>query len=123
MATIYHIVLPQRQLRHDYTYTYEFVLTDFTMAKPSLSSNWQSLYDPLTDEVWASVMVALLLVPFLLFMVCGVCQNTLYLHDIIDDAPHVYSPTYVQRSIHINDAVNTVNIYGIHYEIISFISE
>ncbi|KAG7162367.1 Glutamate receptor ionotropic, delta-1-like 14, partial [Homarus americanus] len=67
MATVYHVVLPQRQLLYDYSYPYEHVFADFTMATPSLTSRWQSLYDPLADEVWASVLVVLFVVPLLLF--------------------------------------------------------
>ncbi|KAG7162368.1 hypothetical protein Hamer_G007886 [Homarus americanus] len=69
MATVYHIVLPQRRLLYDYTYPYELGSTDFTMATPSLTPKWQSLYDPLAGEVWASVLGVLLLVPLLLFII------------------------------------------------------
>nr|XP_045593539.1 glutamate receptor ionotropic, delta-1-like [Procambarus clarkii] len=69
MATVLHAVLPQRQLIYDFTYIYEHDPACFVMAKPSLRSNWQSLYEPLTDEVWASVLASVLLVPLLLFLI------------------------------------------------------
>ncbi|XP_053641789.2 ionotropic receptor 21a-like [Cherax quadricarinatus] len=69
MATIYHIVLPQRCLLYDFTYIYTQVLTSFTMATPSLTSNWNSLFDPLAIEVWVSILVALLVMPPCLFMI------------------------------------------------------
>ncbi|XP_068240791.1 glutamate receptor ionotropic, kainate 3-like [Palaemon carinicauda] len=39
------------------------------MAKPGLKPQWQSLYYPLTDGVWLSIMAALVLVPTVLLMV------------------------------------------------------
>nr|XP_045612753.1 glutamate receptor-like [Procambarus clarkii] len=69
MAAINHIQLPQRLLLYDYTYSYQHNAFSFTMATPSLISNWQSLYSPLTDKVWASVMASLVLVPVFLFMI------------------------------------------------------
>ncbi|XP_069190872.1 uncharacterized protein [Procambarus clarkii] len=76
MATVYHVVLPQRRLLYDFTYTYEHILTDFAMAKPSLISNWQSLYSCLADKVWASILAALLVVPP--FMVMGSSASAQY---------------------------------------------
>nr|XP_045586334.1 uncharacterized protein LOC123748188 [Procambarus clarkii] len=69
MATIYHVQMPQRQLLYDYTYIYQHDTVEFTLATPSLMPNWQSLYAPLTDTVWASVLASLLLVPVLMFLI------------------------------------------------------
>ncbi|XP_069169716.1 ionotropic receptor 93a-like [Procambarus clarkii] len=69
MASINHVQMPQRQLLYDYTFSYEHDSIDFTLATPSLISNWQSLYSPLTDTVWASVIASLVLVPVLLFLI------------------------------------------------------
>ncbi|XP_069160799.1 uncharacterized protein [Procambarus clarkii] len=71
MAAINHVQMPQRLLLYDYTYSYHHNSFSFTMATPSLISNWQSLYSPLTDKVWASVIASLVLVPVFLFLVRG----------------------------------------------------
>ncbi|XP_071533862.1 ionotropic receptor 21a-like [Panulirus ornatus] len=100
MASIYHIVLPQRQLRHDFTYTYEHVFTDFALAKPSLSSNWQSLYDPLADVVWASVLLAVLVVPILLFVITRPLVGDEYERKMgVSDGAQVVIATLLAQSI------------------------
>ncbi|ROT75896.1 Variant Ionotropic Glutamate Receptor [Penaeus vannamei] len=76
MAAIYHILLPQRQERYDFTFTYEQIKTDFCMATPSLGSNWQSLYYPLSHGVWASVLAMLVVFSFVLYVVTNVfCRD------------------------------------------------
>ncbi|XP_037782036.1 glutamate receptor ionotropic, kainate 4-like [Penaeus monodon] len=69
MAAIYHILLPQRKERYDFTFTYEQIKTDFCMAKPSLGSNWQSLYYPLSHGVWASILAMLVVISCVLYVV------------------------------------------------------
>ncbi|XP_042892352.1 uncharacterized protein LOC122266619 [Penaeus japonicus] len=59
MASVFHNVLPQRLERYDYSYTYEYGSLDFCVAMPGLRPQWQSLYYPLSDLVWASVLVVL----------------------------------------------------------------
>ncbi|ROT68778.1 Variant Ionotropic Glutamate Receptor [Penaeus vannamei] len=68
MTSIYHIVLPGRQERYDFTFTYEFAQFSFGLAKPFLRPRWQSLYYPLTDEVWAAILAAVVVVPLVLFV-------------------------------------------------------
>ncbi|XP_071527500.1 ionotropic receptor 93a-like [Panulirus ornatus] len=75
MAAVYHMVLPQRLERFDMTYAYEYAILAFSMRKPSLSPRWQSLYYPLTDLVWGSVLTLLLCVPAVLIMVIRVGQR------------------------------------------------
>ncbi|XP_069191343.1 ionotropic receptor 21a isoform X1 [Procambarus clarkii] len=67
MASVYHILLPQRQEQYDFTFTYEYAYFSFAMAKPSLQPQWQSVYLPLATEVWAAVLGVVILVPPILF--------------------------------------------------------
>ncbi|XP_047473672.1 ionotropic receptor 21a-like isoform X2 [Penaeus chinensis] len=69
MATVFHNVLPQRLERYDYSYTYEYGSLDFCVAMPGLRPQWQSLYYPLSDLVWASVLLVLVLVLASLYVV------------------------------------------------------
>ncbi|XP_069951453.1 ionotropic receptor 21a-like [Cherax quadricarinatus] len=86
IASIFHIVLPQRQLLYDFTYIYLLDSTCFSVATPSLTSKWESLFSPLADEVWVSVLVILLLVPPCLFLISrsekgGISKNKLTIGD------------------------------------------
>ncbi|XP_069951456.1 ionotropic receptor 21a-like [Cherax quadricarinatus] len=69
MASITYMVLPQRLLLYDYTFIYIQGLVSFSMATPSLTFTWKSLFDPLEVQVWVSILVALLLVPPCLVMI------------------------------------------------------
>ncbi|XP_042872735.1 uncharacterized protein LOC122253582 [Penaeus japonicus] len=69
LAAIYHILLPQRKDRYDFSFTYEQIKTDFCMAKPSLGSNWLSLYYPLSHGVWASVLAMVVVILCVLYVV------------------------------------------------------
>lgn len=71
ICPVYHILMPVRLEKHDFTYTYEFSYFSFAMAKPSLKPQWQSLYYPLADFVWFLVLVTLLCV--LLFLILVRC--------------------------------------------------
>ncbi|XP_071527028.1 ionotropic receptor 93a-like [Panulirus ornatus] len=64
-----HMTLPGRWEQYDFTHTYEFTLMAFSLAKPGLKPRWQSLYYPLTDEVWAAILVVLIIMPALLYLV------------------------------------------------------
>ncbi|XP_063596695.1 uncharacterized protein LOC134773424 [Penaeus indicus] len=66
-SSIYHIVFPDRLDRYDFTYTYELAQLSFSLAKPFLKPRWQSLYYPLTDEVWAAILAAVVVVPLVAF--------------------------------------------------------
>lgn len=69
IASVIHLHLPQRQKIYDFTYNYEFVDLDFSLAKPSLRPSWQGLYYPLSNEVWLCILFVLLLTPFLATLV------------------------------------------------------
>nr|XP_053641776.1 uncharacterized protein LOC128695299 [Cherax quadricarinatus] len=77
MATVFHNVLPQRLERYDFSFTYEYGSLDFCAAKPALKPQWQSLYYPLSDGVWLSVLAAVIIMPFVFYMVNVVgCMST-----------------------------------------------
>ncbi|XP_071527025.1 ionotropic receptor 93a-like [Panulirus ornatus] len=72
ISPVYHTVLPQRLERYDVTYTYEYVFMAFGMKKPGLKPGWQSLYYPLADQVWATVLALLFSVPAILIVIIRV---------------------------------------------------
>ncbi|KAG7163535.1 Ionotropic receptor 93a-like 8 [Homarus americanus] len=72
MATVFHTVLPERLERYDYSWVYEYGSLDFSMAQPGIKPQWQSLYYPLTDMVWAAVLLALLITPVVLLLIIRV---------------------------------------------------
>ncbi|KAK7076226.1 hypothetical protein SK128_028321 [Halocaridina rubra] len=62
MSPVVHMVLPQRLLRVDFTCTYEHGINiAFAMAKPVLKPQWQSLYYPLSDQVWLYALGVLII--------------------------------------------------------------
>ncbi|XP_045122250.1 uncharacterized protein LOC123510869 [Portunus trituberculatus] len=68
MATVFHNMLPQRLKRYDYSYTYEYGSLDFSAAKPSLRPQWQSLYYPLSNEVWFAVLGVTVVLPISVYL-------------------------------------------------------
>ncbi|ROT79300.1 Variant Ionotropic Glutamate Receptor [Penaeus vannamei] len=72
MSGVYHVLLPQRRKRYDFTFAYERAITEFSMAKPALRPRWQSLYYPLDENVWFCILALLALTPlFALLIICG----------------------------------------------------
>ncbi|XP_071526951.1 ionotropic receptor 93a-like [Panulirus ornatus] len=69
ISPVYHITLPDRWRRHGFTFTYEFVRMSFSLAKPGLKPRWQSLYYPLTKEVWMTMLVVLLFMLIIFYTV------------------------------------------------------
>ncbi|XP_071533857.1 ionotropic receptor 21a-like [Panulirus ornatus] len=69
MAAQYFSVLPQRLEQYDFSFIYEVSTLDLCAAKPGLKPRWQSLYYPLADGVWFSIISVLLFVPVSLHMV------------------------------------------------------
>lgn len=62
-------MMPHLLEKYDYTFIIEEATLTFAMAKPKLKPQWQSFYHPITDEVWASILALLFLVPATLLMV------------------------------------------------------
>ncbi|XP_053642170.1 glutamate receptor ionotropic, kainate glr-3-like [Cherax quadricarinatus] len=54
---------------YDYTYIFDYSPYSFALAKPTLRAQWQSLYYPLSVEVWAAIFVAVILVTVALYLV------------------------------------------------------
>lgn len=69
LSPVYHNVMPQRLERYDFSFVYEYGSLDFSMAPPGLQPQWQALYYPLADVVWAATFLTLLLTPFILIRV------------------------------------------------------
>ncbi|XP_068210468.1 LOW QUALITY PROTEIN: ionotropic receptor 93a-like [Palaemon carinicauda] len=69
VASVVHMVLPQRLLRVDFTRTYEHGINiAFSMAKPVLKPQWQSLYYPLESIVWCASLGVLVITPNILIL-------------------------------------------------------
>ncbi|KAK3893434.1 hypothetical protein Pcinc_002757 [Petrolisthes cinctipes] len=69
-APVIHFMLPHRTQRYSFTTTYEHGNSlAFAMAKPSLRPGWESLYYPLTDQVWGAILAVLIIVPVLFYLV------------------------------------------------------
>lgn len=62
-------IMPHLLKLYDFTTVIEPATLGFSMAKPTLKPRWQSLYYPLTDGVWASILAVLALVPVALILV------------------------------------------------------
>lgn len=70
MASVVHLILPQRLERFGFTCSYEHGINlGFAMTKPSAKPRWQSLYYPLSSDVWVSILLVMLLMPIALFLV------------------------------------------------------
>ncbi|XP_037800843.1 uncharacterized protein LOC119595769 [Penaeus monodon] len=69
LANVIYAVFPNRLLRYDYSYMFEYAFHAFTMAKPALKPRWQSLYYPLTDGVWASILAVVIIMPLPLILI------------------------------------------------------
>ncbi|XP_076059359.1 ionotropic receptor 93a-like [Oratosquilla oratoria] len=63
LASVIYAVFPHRMEHYDYSYAFEYAFHAFSMAKPALKPQWQSLYYPLSDLVWLLVLVTLILAP------------------------------------------------------------
>ncbi|XP_069982138.1 ionotropic receptor 21a-like [Penaeus vannamei] len=69
LAGVFHILLPQRMEHFDYTFAYEYSFFAFSLTKPKLRPKWQSLYYPLANEVWISIVATLFLAPAVMLWV------------------------------------------------------
>ncbi|KAG7163521.1 Ionotropic receptor 93a-like 2 [Homarus americanus] len=69
IAAVFHLALREQYKRHDFTYIFEFNQMSFALAKPGLKPRLESLYYPLTNEVWTGVLVVFLLMPAIFYVV------------------------------------------------------
>lgn len=63
---------------YDYTFTYEYAHLSFAMAKPAQEPQWQSLYYPLSHQVWVALAATLLVVPIVYGAVSTTMGTTMY---------------------------------------------
>lgn len=81
-ALIFPVNLPMLQHMlddYDFSFFLERNTLAFTMAKPSIKPSWQNLYQPLTVEVWAFILVSVLLV-YVILVVVSMFFFCLYTH-------------------------------------------
>lgn len=69
MAPVVHNVMPHRLEHYDFSFVYEYVSMDFSMAPPGLRPQWKAFYYPLSGHVWVAILLSLLLVPCVLLFV------------------------------------------------------
>lgn len=69
MAPVIHNVMPHRRERYDFSFVYEYVSMDFSMAPPGLRAQWKALYYPLSAAVWLATLTSLFLMPLVLYIV------------------------------------------------------
>ncbi|XP_071547698.1 ionotropic receptor 93a-like [Panulirus ornatus] len=58
ISPVFHMMLPQRAARYDFSFEYEYAALSFSLTKPGLKPQWQNLYYPLSGEVWVATLVA-----------------------------------------------------------------
>nr|XP_027221746.1 uncharacterized protein LOC113813891 [Penaeus vannamei] len=63
VTPVYHAVLATRLKRFDYSLGYTFAFISFSMKKPEIQPQWQSLYYPLADQVWLAILLSVVLAP------------------------------------------------------------
>ncbi|XP_063584652.1 ionotropic receptor 21a-like [Penaeus indicus] len=63
VTPVYHAVLVTRLKRFDYSLGYTFAFISFSMKKPEIQPQWQSLYYPLADQVWLAILMIVILAP------------------------------------------------------------
>lgn len=69
MAPVVHNLMPHRWELYGFSYAYEYVSMDFSMAPPGLRPQWKAFYYPLSAHVWLAIVLSLLFVPCVLLLV------------------------------------------------------
>ncbi|XP_068250823.1 uncharacterized protein [Palaemon carinicauda] len=62
-------IMPHLLKELDFTVPIEPATLTFSMAKPILKPRWQSLYYPLKDDVWASILAMMIVMPAVFILV------------------------------------------------------
>ncbi|XP_045111731.1 glutamate receptor ionotropic, kainate 2-like [Portunus trituberculatus] len=78
IAPVIHNVMPHRSEKYDFSFVYEYVSMDFSMAPPGLQAQWKALYYPLSSNVWLYTLLALLVMPFVLFIAIRMKHTNIY---------------------------------------------
>ncbi|XP_063596697.1 uncharacterized protein LOC134773425 [Penaeus indicus] len=116
IASIYYVVLVNRLERHDFTYTYQFSYESFCLAKPGLRPQWESLYYPLTHQVWAGTVTVLVVVPLVLVVV-SVVELGFDPHITTNKPTKITIPTQMAHLRGRWDAVRTSDICKLFLEV------
>ncbi|XP_066968106.1 uncharacterized protein [Macrobrachium rosenbergii] len=76
VAPVIHFLLPSRLKSTDFTWIYENdVNLAFVMVKPSVEPKWQSLYYPLTYQVWIFILATIAVASWSLIAVIRVSRK------------------------------------------------
>ncbi|XP_037781037.1 uncharacterized protein LOC119577510 [Penaeus monodon] len=70
-----YAIIPKRLERHDFILAYDFFYSTFSMATPSIETHWQSLFRPLSLQVWAAVASSLFVVSVAVRLMCCVTEE------------------------------------------------
>ncbi|XP_068250505.1 ionotropic receptor 93a-like [Palaemon carinicauda] len=62
-------IMPHLLKELDFTVPIEPATLTFSMAKPILKPRWQSLYYPLKDDVWASILAMMIVMPAVFILI------------------------------------------------------
>ncbi|XP_071528798.1 ionotropic receptor 93a-like isoform X2 [Panulirus ornatus] len=76
VASVVHVILPDRLEMYDFTDVFDYSPLGFGMAKPRLRPAWQNLYYPLATEVWAAILATLIIVSLALVEVTRADMRT-----------------------------------------------
>ncbi|XP_076054328.1 ionotropic receptor 21a-like [Oratosquilla oratoria] len=64
----FHYILPTRRKIYAFGVPYEFPSMTFIYLRPTLKPQWQSLYYPLSDLVWISILITVLVIPWPIYL-------------------------------------------------------
>ncbi|XP_064102675.1 ionotropic receptor 93a-like [Macrobrachium nipponense] len=65
-------IMPHLLKELDFTVPIEPATLTFSMAKPTLKPRWQSLYYPLTGQVWASILAMMIIMPIVFIVITNI---------------------------------------------------
>ncbi|XP_064102699.1 ionotropic receptor 93a-like [Macrobrachium nipponense] len=65
-------IMPHLLKELDFTVPIEPATLTFSMAKPTLKPRWQSLYYPLTGQVWASILAMMIIMPVVFIVITNI---------------------------------------------------
>ncbi|XP_066981215.1 ionotropic receptor 93a-like [Macrobrachium rosenbergii] len=68
-------IMPHLLKELDFTVPIEPATLTFSMAKPTLKPRWQSLYYPLTGQVWVSILAMMIVMPAVFIMITNIGSN------------------------------------------------
>lgn len=63
------MLIPQVLARVDHTFFIDRATFTFSMVKPTIEHQWQSIYYPLAGTVWVGILLLLMVIPGILYLV------------------------------------------------------